>query len=120
MASKVLGVPVSFRKMIMVGVRLMVELGDLEHLFQLKWFCDFEQELRSKLNAFPQVMRQVGDEKGHWSQFSWIPAQHLLWFSSNQTTDFMSISEAIHAWTETFALQTALGWTGNGQGDSFQ
>lgn len=36
MASKVLGVPVSFRKMIMVSVRLMAELGDLEHLFQLK------------------------------------------------------------------------------------
>lgn len=39
-------------------------------------------------------------------------------FSSNQTTDFMSISEAIQAWTETLAvLQTVLDCAGNGQED---
>lgn len=34
-------------------------------------------------------MQQGDDGAGDWNQLSWIPAQHPLHFSSNQTPDFV-------------------------------
>lgn len=97
MASNVLNVPVSSKKMIMATL-------------SRSWDANWMPFLRLRSKPMTEQETEASSE---------FLLNTQCVFSSNQTADFTSISEAIDAWTETFAavLQTVLDWAKNGQRD---